>query len=70
MRGEAMSDVSIEEVNTTLEITDNASLASSDIRKLLALVREQLRVEAERAAMRREDGDLRDRAWLSDVKPE
>lgn len=65
-----MPDVSIEQVNTTLEITDNASQGGSDMRKLLALVREQLRLEAERAAMRREDGDLRDRAWLSDVKAE
>jgi hypothetical protein len=40
------------------------------MRKLLALVMSQLRSEAERDAMRRQDGDLRDRAWLSDVKPE
>jgi hypothetical protein len=66
----AMPDVSIEEVDTTLEITDNMGQGGSDTRKLLALVREQLRVEAERAVMRQQDGGLRDRAWLSDVKPE
>jgi hypothetical protein len=66
----AMPDISIWEVDTTMEITADSGIGGADTRKLLTLIREQLRVEAERAAMRREDGDLRDRAWLSDVKPE
>jgi hypothetical protein len=66
----AMPDISIGEVNTTMEITGGAGTGSADLRKLLALVTAQLRAEAERNAMRRQDGDLRDRAWLSDVKPE
>jgi hypothetical protein len=66
----AMPDISIGEVDTTMEITADSGIGGADTRKLLTLIREQLRVEAERAAMRREDGDLRDRAWLSDVKPE
>jgi hypothetical protein len=65
-----MPDIAIGEVNTTMEITGEAGTGRTDMRKLLALVLAQLRSEAERDAMRRQDGDLRDRAWLSDVKPE
>jgi hypothetical protein len=65
-----MTDVSIKDVETSLEIMDSGTQTPSDIRKLLSLMKQHLQHEQDRAAMRNDDGRLRDRAWQSDVKPE
>lgn len=65
-----MSDVEIGEVTTRIEITDRAPQGLGDMRKLAELVMEQLRQERLHQSMRDDDGRIRDRSWISDVKPE
>jgi hypothetical protein len=65
-----MSDVEIGEVTTRIEITDRPPEATRDMRKLVELVMEHLRQERLHETMRDDDGRIRDRSWISDVKPE
>ena len=65
-----MSDVEIGEVTTRIEITDHAGEAPRDVRKLAEMVMEHLRQARVHETMRDDDGRIRDRSWISDVKPE
>jgi hypothetical protein len=63
-----MADVSIEQINTSMEITDAAATAP-DMRRLTDAVLQRLREEQDAMAMRDQDGRINDRSWRSDVKP-
>jgi hypothetical protein len=60
-----MADVRIDEVQTELEITDSVGpLSAAEIKKLVALVMEQLRAERDRDERRRRDDTIHDHAYV------
>ena len=63
-----MADVSIDQITTSMDITDAA--AAPDMRRLMDAVMQRLREEAHTAAMRGQDSRINDRSWRSDVKPD
>ena len=67
---ERQTDVEIGEVNTRIEVTDRAPDVSREVPKLAEMVLQRLRQERHEEAMRSEDGKIRDRSWVSDVKPD
>ena len=66
---ERSNDIEIGEVNTRIEVSYRASQRRPDERALADRVIQQLREERRLEAMREEDGRIRDRSWISDVKP-
>lgn len=63
-----MADVRIDEVQTELEITDAVgTLSAAEIKKLVAMVLEQVRAERDRDARRRHDDTIHDRAYVGPV---
>ena len=63
-----MSDIHIEEVHTDLEITESVgTLAPAEIKKLVALVMEQVKAQQRREELRKRDDQLRNSAYVSDL---
>jgi hypothetical protein len=59
-----MGDVRIDEVHTELEITEGVgALSPSEVKKLVALVMEQLKAHREHDEMRRRDDVMHERAY-------
>ena len=60
-------DVKISEVVTDLVITENVgSLSAEEVKRLVALVLEQVRHEQDRMEQRQSDTGIRDRAYRAD----
>jgi hypothetical protein len=61
-------DVRIGEVVTDMVVTEGVgTLGSEEVKRLVALVLEQVRHEQERMAQRERDTTIRDRAFRSDM---
>jgi len=57
-------DIAVDEVQTSLEITDSAAPNAGDLRRMVvALVKQCLREEREAADLREQDTRITDRAW-------
>jgi hypothetical protein len=60
-----MADVQIDEVHTEIEITETVgSLSPAEVKKLVGIVLEQMKAQQERAAMRRRDDTVGERAYM------
>ena len=63
-----MSDIRIEEVQTDLEITESVgTLAPAEVKRLIALVMEQLKTKERHEERRKRDDQLRNTAYVSDL---
>jgi hypothetical protein len=63
-----MSDIHIEEVQTDLEITESVgTLAPAEVKRLVALVMEQLKAKERHEERRKRDDQLRNTAYVSDL---
>lgn len=61
---DATPDVRINEVVTEIEVTEGVgSLNAAEVRRLVALVLEQVHLEQARSAQRQQDTTIRDRAY-------
>lgn len=64
-----MGNVHINEVQTDLEVTEGVgSLDSAEVKKLVALVLEQLKAQQHKEALRQSDDTLRNQAYESDFQ--
>lgn len=63
-----MTDVRIDEVHTEIEITESVgALSPTEVKKLVAIVLEQMKAQQESAAMRRRDDTVGERAYMPDL---
>jgi hypothetical protein len=63
-----MPDIQINEVHTDLEITDSVgSLGPAEVKKLVALVLAQLKVQKYHEELRDRDNRLQNSAYVSDL---
>lgn len=63
-----MADIHINEVHTELEITDSVgTLSPADVKKLVALVLAQLKMQKYHEELRGRDNRLQNSAYVSDL---
>jgi hypothetical protein len=63
-----MADIHINEVHTELEITDSVgALGPAEVKKLVALVRAQMKAEEHDDELRGRDNRLQNSAYVSDL---
>ena len=64
-----MPDININEVHTEVEITDSVgALGPAEVKKLVALVLEQLKIQQHHDGLRERDDRLQNSAYVSDLK--
>jgi hypothetical protein len=69
MSGAAGPDIEVGEINTRVEVFDQAK-GGADVERIVELVLQRLRDGAHEQSLRRQDDRIRDRSWKTDVKPE
>ena len=68
MEPQGTPDVRINEVVTEIVVTDSVGpLSAEEVKRLIALVLAQVRLEQDRAAQRQKDTMIRDRAYVPRV---
>jgi hypothetical protein len=65
-----MSDVEIGEITTRIEVVDATPQGQADMRRIMQMMLQFMKEQQHHQAMRDEDGRIRDRSWVSDVKPD